>query len=212
MKATPFQFPFRHFPGIPRSLNDAEVAATKLLIFAEVSGDKGLRNACKVFWNLKKVSVYQSSGICSPTHTSYAAGTILPSPTNDETLMHPPALRCVNPAVKLPNNSAGVLATIDAVSSVFIDEIVWLETLQCYAVTLPVINSADAWYGVATNYPGALHYTFYARNSSPGDAAITVSLPPEFKPIGAGSPTRFYLQAGSTATPTVAISFEFWQY
>jgi hypothetical protein len=60
MIAAHFQHPIRHFPGNVKRIASAPDSA---LFFAEIDGDKGLRNAVKFFWNAKGIAWSVSADI-----------------------------------------------------------------------------------------------------------------------------------------------------
>lgn len=87
MTSPNFGHAFEHIPGLFYGTLSSFFGP--LLLFAEVSGDKGLRNATRFFWNAKKITM-EAVGV---SFTQY--GTHSSHPTTDEAQMHPPPTRAV---------------------------------------------------------------------------------------------------------------------
>ncbi len=207
MNSPNFIFPLRHFPGLVRP---ADLSVDRVFLFHETYGDKGLRNAVKVFWNLKKITVN-------------LGGSSFTGPADTVADKYPPASRAAAKVetghaysgmehVGMPNGFPDVITypgasyygcrIIDApyIASFVLGDLVLTDSGH-YGVVLPQFG--ESWGECA-----GPAYSFHA--SLTPTTTCNPSLPPELDPLSDSSPCVYNIITGTP--PAWSIGFEFWSY
>ena len=208
MNSPNFIFPLRHFPGWVRP---ADLSVDRVFLFRDTHGDKGLRNAVKVFWNLKKITVtlggYSFTGPADSIADQYppasrAAAKVATghSYEGDETVGMP---NCFPAEITYPGASYYGFRMLASpyLATFVLGEIVFVGDADRYGVVLQ--QYGESWgecYG-----PG---YSFHASLSP--TSTCNPTLPQELEPLSDSSPCVYNIISG--APPAWSIEFGWWSY
>lgn len=233
-----FAFPFRSFPFVVEKIDEftlsGEPSPSPFLRFKVIGTDKGLRNAVRFYWNMKKLKFTVDGTV----YTSYAAGlSDVPDATDDEKLMLPPPSRAGWMPYTL-NGRSNMLTTLkgnpsdpavhDSCSIQMVAHTPGVAVLVGFGGSLVFSKSADC-YGLSMRkagspWGGGFNSARFGLNGTPMPNYYTEFVTCPMEILGTFEPQDLYLFYSSynSADPAhplpppppvvVKMEIEYWEY